>query len=207
MTNPAHRYNPYPNQGRFPTKPDAKWRTKTSMPLPDVSMRRRPHSNGSNFSRDRFGQRNLRTQPTNPHVTRHFPPNLTPIPSPLRPDCPAKDRLCLWIPTTPPHAEHSANPPLSIMDENRIREVLVEAYSDTTKATYGTGLLVFHVFCDKKGIEESQRTPCGQSLLSSFIATLIRDYSAPAIENYTYGLCTVAHQNGLTTFWVKSLSL
>lgn len=113
-----------------------------------------------------------------------FPPNLTPSPSPLRPICQAKDRLHLWKPT--PSAQD--NSPLPAADEERIREVLVEAYSDSTKVTYGTGLLVFHVFCDKKMVEESQRAPCGQDLLSSFVATLIGDYSAQAIENYTYGL-------------------
>ena len=117
-----------------------------------------------------------------------FPTNLTPTPSPLRPLCSAKDRLRLWRPTTSPHSEGNPNPLLSNADENRIREVLAEAYSDSTKATYGTGLLVFHVFCDQKGVEEAQRAPCGQNLLSAFISTLIGDYSAQAVENYTYGL-------------------
>lgn len=79
-------------------------------------------------------------------------------------------------------------PLLSSNDEERIREVLAAAYSDSTKATYGTGLLVFHVYCDKKGINEAQRTPCSQTLLAGFISTLVGDYSAQAIENYTYGL-------------------
>ena len=117
-----------------------------------------------------------------------YPANLTPIPSPLRPACVAKDRLRLWKPVTPTSQTSDANPPLPPADEKRIQEVLAGAYTDTTKATYGTGLLVFHVFCDKKGIDEPQRAPCGQTLLSNFVATLIGDYSAQAIENYTYGL-------------------
>lgn len=127
-------------------------------------------------------------QTTNSSTAGHFPPNLTPFPSTLRPLCSAKDRLRLWKPATPSCATSGAEPLLPTADEERIREVLAEGYSDSTKATYGTGLLVFHVFCDKKEIDELQRAPCSQNLLSSFISTLVGDYSAQAVENYTYGL-------------------
>lgn len=159
--------------------------TKPSAPWPDTSTRQRPDLNGSNFSRERPRQR---TQITNPNAMKCFPPNLTPFPSALHPTCSTKDRLLMWKPATVPPAEGDNPPLLSTANKAHIQEVLTEAYSDSTKGTYGTGLLVFHVYCNKKGIKESQRTPCGQTLLSSFILTLISDYSAQAIENYMYGL-------------------
>ena len=36
----------------------------------------------------------------------------------------------------------------------RIKEVLQETYTPNTKSTYGTSLLMFHVFCNHKDIEE-----------------------------------------------------
>jgi len=186
MANLTHQHEFHPNQNQSQKEePNASGETKPSAPWPDNSMRLRPDRNGSNFGRNQFRQR---TQTANPNATRHFPPNLTPVPSTLRPICSAKDRLLMWKPMTVPPTEGSNPSPLSTADEARIQEVLAEAYSDSTKGTYGTGLLVFHVYCDKKGIEEAQRTPCGQTLLSGFISTLIGDYSAQAIENYTYGL-------------------
>lgn len=53
-----------------------------------------------------------------------------------------------------------------------------------TQATYGAGLLAFHVFCDRKGISEDLRAPVDELILKSFIATLAGIYSATAITNY-----------------------
>ena len=145
-------------------------------------------TNGTNFGQNRLGQRNAQPQTINQDPTSRFPTGLTPIPSPLRPNCEAKNRLLLWKPSPSTRSVTDSNTTLSLNDEERIREVLAGAYSDSTKATYGTGLLVFHVYCDKKGIGEQQRVPCGQTLLAGFVSTLIGDYSAQAIENYTYGL-------------------
>ena len=49
-------------------------------------------------------------------------------------------------------------------------------------------LQTFHIYCQKKGINEAQRTPCGQTLLADFMSTLIGDYSTQAIESYARGL-------------------
>jgi hypothetical protein len=177
------RYKPYPTG-----KPNAGGLKTTSTKLPDVYTRPKPRPNGTKFGQDTFGRRNAQAQTTNLGSACRYPPNLTPIPSTLRPACIAKHRLSLWKPATPPPQASIQNHLLHSVDEARIREVLSEAYSDSTKVTYGTGLLVFHVYCDKKEISEPQRAPIGQTLLAGFISTLIGDYSAQAIENYTYGL-------------------
>lgn len=51
--------------------------------------------------------------------------------------------------------------------------------------TYGTGLLLFHVFCDKKGIAEEHRTPAPTVLIQSFLSTIAGSYSKSALVNYS----------------------
>jgi hypothetical protein len=53
---------------------------------------------------------------------------------------------------------------------------------------YGTGLLTYQVFCDHKGIDETDRTPISTDLLSIFIAALAGSYSHSTIANYVAGL-------------------
>jgi hypothetical protein len=119
-----------------------------------------------------------------------YHPNLTPRPSPLRPQCLAKDRICLWTPlmACTPLDDHGIPINLSESNLQRILEVTSRAYVESTASTYGTGLLVFHVFCDKKDILEAQRAPASLLLLSSFIATLAGAYSGKTITNYLYGV-------------------
>ena len=66
--------------------------------------------------------------------------------------------------------------------------MLEHAFAVSTRETYGSGLLVFHVFCDKKGIAEAQRAPACAVLLSSFISTLAGHYAPKTIANYLAGV-------------------
>jgi hypothetical protein len=77
---------------------------------------------------------------------------------------------------------------LSTSDLERIGEVLVHAWADSTRETYGSGLLAFHVFCDARGISESDRSPATQVLLSTFISAMAGAYSGKTIANYLYGV-------------------
>jgi hypothetical protein len=70
----------------------------------------------------------------------------------------------------------------------RISDVLEHTYRHTTRETYGTGLLLFHVFCDKKGIPECQRAPACAILLSAFVSTLAGSYASTTIANYLCGV-------------------
>ncbi|KAF8811088.1 hypothetical protein BYT27DRAFT_7252816 [Phlegmacium glaucopus] len=58
----------------------------------------------------------------------------------------------------------------------------------TTRETYSSGLLVFHVYCNKKMIAEEQRAPASPILIASFISTLSGIYSGSAISNYVFGI-------------------
>jgi hypothetical protein len=65
---------------------------------------------------------------------------------------------------------------------------LQEAYAPSTRSTYGTGLLTFHLFCDIRNIEERHRAPIDPTVLASFISNLIGIYGGSSIKNFTYGI-------------------
>jgi hypothetical protein len=106
--------------------------------------------------------------------------NLTPLPSPLRPHCPANQRLRLWRPLVP-RTQRTAQ--LSDNDLKRIEDVMAHAWELDTHATYAAGLLNFMVFCDQKNIPEGDRAPASQLLIMSFVSTLAAAYSGSAMEN------------------------
>ncbi|KAG0697774.1 hypothetical protein DFH29DRAFT_1003411 [Suillus ampliporus] len=70
--------------------------------------------------------------------------DLAPKPSPLRPPCPAKDRLYLWTPTTSRTSldAHGKMVSLSPADLKHIKDVVIQGYADSTRESYGSGLLV-----------------------------------------------------------------
>ena len=61
-------------------------------------------------------------------------------------------------------------------------------YADSTAETYGSGLLVFHVFCDTHGYAERDRGPAVLPVLEAFIACLVGSYSASAVSNMVAGV-------------------
>lgn len=70
----------------------------------------------------------------------------------------------------------------------RILDVMGSAWAQSTKETYGAGLLVFHVFCDTNCIEEDKRCPIDRTLLLNFICSCAGSYSGSALNNYAAGL-------------------
>ena len=110
--------------------------------------------------------------------------SLVPLPSPLRPHCPANQRLRLWRPLVPRDQRSSQ---VSDEDLKRIQDVMAHAELDT-HATYASSLLNFMVFCDQKNIPEKDRAPASQLLIMSFVSTLAAAYSGSAISNYVYGV-------------------
>jgi hypothetical protein len=93
----------------------------------------------------------------------------------------------MWLPINALRANAGRNS-LSFDDQRRIPEVLMHAWEEDTRETYGSGLLVYHVFCDSKGTPESERAPATQPLLSAFVANLAASYSGKTISNYLYGV-------------------
>jgi hypothetical protein len=84
--------------------------------------------------------------------------NLAPLPSPHRPHVLARDRLRLWVPSQARNSLDAAGRPVNVTTEDlaRIEAVLLEAWAEGTRDTYGSGLLVWHVFHDKRGTPEVQ---------------------------------------------------
>jgi hypothetical protein len=73
-------------------------------------------------------------------------------------------------------------------DHQRIVDVMSHAWEEDTREVYGSGLLVFHVYCDGKGIPERERAPASQLLLSGFVSSLAASYAGKTISNYFYGV-------------------
>lgn len=115
----------------------------------------------------------------------------------MRPTCKAKDRLLLWTPVQV-RSPGDSKSVLTRRDIDRIYEVLASAWRPSTKETYGTGLLAFHIFCDSRNVPEPHRAPASSHLISAFIATLAGSYSASAIANYVAGVRSWHTLHGLS---------
>ncbi|KIM64218.1 hypothetical protein SCLCIDRAFT_115632 [Scleroderma citrinum Foug A] len=118
-------------------------------------------------------------------------PGLTPSLSPLHPHCLAKDHLLHWKPfeSTDGNPSH-AHPILSEAeaDFEWILSIIDASWGSNTKASYGTGLLVFHVFCNSCNVPEIDRCPVSQLLLLLFISTCTGTYSSNTLANYITGV-------------------
>ncbi|KAG2347097.1 hypothetical protein BDR05DRAFT_974171 [Suillus weaverae] len=106
---------------------------------------------------------------------------------------PPHDHLCLWQPFRPhSRLDHDGIPvPLSNADFNRILTVIGHSLASGTCETYGSGLLVFHIFCDAWGVLEEQR---------GFIAGCAGLYSGKMLENYFHGVRAWHLLHGLKWF-------
>ncbi|KAF8799046.1 hypothetical protein BYT27DRAFT_7228279 [Phlegmacium glaucopus] len=112
------------------------------------------------------------------------PPSHAPsstLPLPTKDSSLTRDRLRLWLPLAPRNTLDLEGNPTNL-------ETIAGAWADATRETYGSGLLVFHVYCDKKMIAEEQRAPASPVLIASFISTLSSIYSGSAISNYVFGI-------------------
>ena len=123
-----------------------------------------------------------RARPSRPSA---YGPNLSPQPSPLRPHCLARERILLWKPS--PHVRSRHSLPQED-DLGRVFEVMSNAWLESTRESYSTGILVYHVYCDVKGIPEDLRAPTSQHIITSFITSLAGSYSGATIHNYIHGI-------------------
>jgi hypothetical protein len=114
-----------------------------------------------------------------------YQPTLCPLPSPLRPHCLARDRLRLWIPSPLVASRHSTAQEDELC---RVFDVMSNAWASSTRESYSAGLLVYHVYCDKKGIPEELRAPTSQHIVTALVASLAGSYSGSTISNYIHGI-------------------
>ncbi|KAG2341250.1 hypothetical protein BDR05DRAFT_949845 [Suillus weaverae] len=77
---------------------------------------------------------------------------------------------------------------LSDSDIDRILLVIVHSHAPNTCKVYGSGILVFHVFCDSRNVLESQWCPASSVLLLGFLATCAGLYMGSTLKTYFYGI-------------------
>jgi len=102
----------------------------------------------------------------------------------------ARERLRLWRPIAARNTLNAEGKPTNIPQSAlaRIEEVITGSWEVSTRETYGSGLLIYHVFCDDKQIPEDQHAPMSPILAASFISTIAGAYSGQTIRNYFYGV-------------------
>ncbi|KIJ33336.1 hypothetical protein M422DRAFT_183415 [Sphaerobolus stellatus SS14] len=109
---------------------------------------------------------------------------LRPAPSLLRPHCRAQDRLILWKPIK----VRSRMIGLSDKALSEIVWVMGKAWAPGTLSMYGSGLLLFHMFCNEQNIEDSAKCPANPTLLLAFVVACSGCYSGSTIANSLYGI-------------------
>ncbi|KAJ7066338.1 hypothetical protein C8F01DRAFT_981886 [Mycena amicta] len=112
-----------------------------------------------------------------------FPAHLNLSPSSLRPLCFASERLYRWKPL-----RSNAGKSLSAIDAQNVLNTLSHAWADSTLETYGSGLLVYHCFCDSRGILEEDRAPATDDVVAAFLATAAGHYAGKTLGNYLAGV-------------------
>jgi len=103
--------------------------------------------------------------------------------------CSAADRLCLWKPLLADTGSGTA-PSDSTEDQERTKDLMSNAWQETTRVTYATRLLTFHVFCDQKGVDEAARAPANTQLIVTFISAMAGSLAGSTITNYVNGIRT-----------------
>ncbi|VDB83401.1 unnamed protein product [Peniophora sp. CBMAI 1063] len=154
-----------------------------------------PRAGASSTTRSSGGTPSRFNQPIAPRfpvavAPRPYKPHLTPNPSFLRKHCPARERLVEWKPAHQRPARDTAGNilPISAADVERVLEVMPHAYALDTLEVYGSGLLVYHVWCDKRDIGEEARCPASADLVEAFVASCAGAYSRSAVDNHLAGI-------------------
>ena len=137
-------------------------------------------------TQDRSPPPSLRSVPrrSKPSV---YSPSLCPHPSPLRPHCLAQDRLRRWRPSPNVSSRH-VSAELGPEELERVFNVMSNAWAESTRESYSSGILVYHVFCDARNVPEELRAPANQATITSFIVSLAGSYSGSTISNYIHGI-------------------
>ncbi|KAG0703379.1 hypothetical protein DFH29DRAFT_998529 [Suillus ampliporus] len=127
-----------------------------------------------------------------PSVSKPTPhkEGLIPAASILHPHCLARDRLKLWCPVESRSLQNASGKILAITDEDlqQVITVMNTAWTQNTRESYGAGLLVFHVFCDTRGIPELQRCPVNMLTILAFVASCAGAYAGRTLANYVFAI-------------------
>jgi hypothetical protein len=90
-----------------------------------------------------------------------------------------------WRPTGRSRALMEA---LTLNELKRRFLVISHGWAPATLSTYGTGLLLYHVYCDQHDVSEERRCPTDMWLLQSFIAECAGGYARTTVDNAIAGV-------------------
>ena len=62
------------------------------------------------------------------------------------------------------------------------------AWAPGTRETYGSELLVYHVYCDSRSVPERDHCPATTLTMVTFISTCAGAYAGPTLNNYVWGV-------------------
>ena len=86
---------------------------------------------------------------------------------------------------------------LTEAEQECVEEIMLHAWGEDTQLAYRAGLLMWHCFCNEKGVPKEERAPAAQTLVSAFIAHLMVAYSGKTISGYLSGVQVWHILNGL----------
>ena len=89
----------------------------------------------------------------------------------------------MWVPTST-HPVPPNNVTANANKQEWVKDTMLHTWEEDTCTMYGTGLLIWPCFCDKKGISEWGKVPASQALLSAFVTHMATTYTGKTISNY-----------------------
>ncbi|KAJ3974116.1 hypothetical protein EV361DRAFT_794934 [Lentinula raphanica] len=102
----------------------------------------------------------------------------------LRPNVPAKDRIHAW--SSPYSIQQCSSNikkyPLDLIESGQ--KAVSAGLADSTKTSYGAGILRFNQFCDLMGVEENLRMPADETLLIGFVGHYMGSKSGSCIRSW-----------------------
>ncbi|KAJ6625158.1 hypothetical protein B0H10DRAFT_1639138, partial [Mycena sp. CBHHK59/15] len=104
-----------------------------------------------------------------------------------RPLCFASKHLYKWRPITS-RSDHRTTSSIPEADLARTTNVLSYGWADGALETYGSGLLLYHCFCDSHGIPKTQRALASADLIATFAAAAAGNYTTKTVKNYAAGV-------------------
>ncbi|EJD45937.1 hypothetical protein AURDEDRAFT_63828 [Auricularia subglabra TFB-10046 SS5] len=109
-------------------------------------------------------------------------------PSVHRPPCRARDRFTCWSSEFSFLRDATNAYVLPAPAREARRRAILASVEPATLATYSSGLLRFHEFCDGQDVAEGDRMPASDFLLSAFIAHFAGQVGKSAVDNWIVGL-------------------
>ncbi|KAJ3754037.1 hypothetical protein EV360DRAFT_1767, partial [Lentinula raphanica] len=105
-------------------------------------------------------------------------------PNPLCPKVRAKDRIHAW---STPYSIQQRSANIGKYSLNLIesgQKAVSAGLADSTKSSYGAGILRFNQFCDLMGVAENLRMPADETLLIGFVGHYMGSKSGSCIKSW-----------------------